>query len=119
MDTSDPKTFRKQVQKAKLSAKEKTETIRDVMSSKGGRAWIFEMLVRSHIYQTSVNENPHLTYFNEGERNQGLILLSEVESAAPELYTRMIQESQDERRDDSADGNASDDDGPGGDGNSG
>lgn len=98
MDTSDPKAFRKRSQQAKLSARERTETIRQIMASKGGRAWIFDMLSRAHIWSSTVNQNPYFTYFSEGERNQGLMLLSEVEQAAPESYTRMIQESQDVNR---------------------
>ncbi len=106
MDTSDPKTHRQLKQRQKLAETERSLTIKAVMASKGGRAWIYDMLSRAHIFSSSIGQTPYLTYFAEGERNQGLQLLvacgyrdpellAEVEAASPELMTQMLQERQD------------------------
>lgn len=88
---------KKQVNKARADAELDTalrlDVIRNVMTTAAGRKWIYDMLERCHCYSTSfIQGSPDATAFREGERNIGLQLLADVQTAASETYLLMLQE---------------------------
>lgn len=88
----------KQVKKARKKAQQNEaialDVVRQVMKSAAGRAWIYRMLERCHIYGNPfVPGQPDSTAFNLGEANQGKILLAEVQAASPDAYLVMINEA--------------------------
>ncbi len=94
-DASNPEQVNLQRRKAGRIAKEKGDFIAGVMAGKDGRRWIYGLLEAAHCFRTSyVAGDPYATAFSEGERNQGLRILSEVMRVAPAQYTIMIEEAQ-------------------------
>lgn len=74
-------------------AKEKEQNdLRWVMSTKQGRRFIHRLLSKAGIWQSSFNTNNAMMAFNEGRRNAGLELLSEITEACSERYTEMLTE---------------------------
>lgn len=93
-NASDKKQIAKARKKSELNDALKFDVIKDVMSSAAGRKWIFGLLESAHIFHTSfVQGLPDRSTFNEGERNHGLMMLADIQSAAPESYLHMIREA--------------------------
>jgi hypothetical protein len=80
--------------------KRKDEQIRDremhdmrmVMSTVEGRRFVWRLLERAGVFRTSFTGNS-TTFFNEGQRNMGLIVLADVHEACAEQYIVMMNES--------------------------
>ena len=93
-NADDPKQVKKAKKQAEFDEALKLDVIKTVMSSVPGRQWIYSMLAKCHIFHTPfVRGEPDSTVFNCGEQNFGLFLLSDVQSAAPDLYLTMVQEA--------------------------
>jgi len=86
----------------RLQRERATNDLRQVMSSKQGRRFVYRLLSGMGLYRLSFNaENQLLTAFNEGARNRGIELLTEIMEACPERYTEMLREQQEAKeRDD-------------------
>jgi hypothetical protein len=69
--------------------------IREVLSTKRGRRFFWRYLEICGIFKTS-NADSSQIFFNEGMRNVGLMLLADVNEAAPDAYLLMLRESQEE-----------------------
>lgn len=76
----------------KLRDVQDREDTRWVMSTPGGRRFLARLLERTGINRTSFTGNAN-TYFNEGSRNVGLFLQSELVDTSPSLYLTMLSES--------------------------
>lgn len=80
--------------------KRKDEQVRDremhdmrtVMSSAEGRRFIWRLLEKAGVFRTSFTGNS-TTFFNEGMRNMGLVVLADVHEACAEQYIVMMNES--------------------------
>lgn len=77
----------------KLKLAQEQQDIVAVMSTEAGRRVMHRLLTRAGIYRCSFNGQSNATIFNEGARNQGLMLLAEIQSAAPGSYLTMIKEN--------------------------
>lgn len=80
--------------------KRDAEDIRHVMSAAQGRRVIWSVLTRGNVFGTCFATDPHVTAFNEGQRNLALALFQRVMRCCPELYLTMADEAgkQDEKR---------------------
>jgi hypothetical protein len=93
-DANDPKQIAKAKKQAEFNDALKLDVIRGIMASPAGRQWIYGILERCHIYGNPFTPGQSdSTAFNLGEANIGRIFLSDVQSAAPDLYLTMIQEA--------------------------
>ncbi len=93
-DANDEKQVKKARKKAEQDDALRLDVIRNVMQTAIGRAWIYGLLERCHCFSTSfIQGAPDASAFREGERNIGLQLLADVQSASPDLYLTMIQEA--------------------------
>jgi hypothetical protein len=81
-------------EKAKLRVLQETEDIRFVMSSAEGRRFMCKLLCRARIYQCSFTGQSNQTIFNEGGRNQGLMLQADIMTHAPGSYQLMMKENE-------------------------
>lgn len=82
----------KQTKKQKEQTLAEVEDMKEVMSSSQGRRVIWKLLTRAGIYNCSFTGQSNGTIFNEGGRNQGLMLLADVQIAAPGSYLTMMKE---------------------------
>lgn len=85
--------------------KRKDERLRDIeladmkkmMSTREGRRFVWRLLDRAGVFRTSFTGNS-TTFFNEGQRNIGLIVLADVMAAAADQYVVMMNESKEDER---------------------
>lgn len=81
-------------QDAKQSEEERqrVEDLKWLMAHKQGRRFMWRLLGVAGVYRTSFHTSGSVTAFNEGQRNVGLMLVSEIQEHAPETYFRMLME---------------------------
>lgn len=93
-DASDPKQVQDKRTKAGRERKEQYAALRKLLATPAGRTWLWRLLEASHIYATSfVQGDAHATSFQEGERNLGLRILSDVLAADPQAFLTMSKEN--------------------------
>lgn len=69
------------------------DQLKTVMSTSSGRRVMHRLLEKAGVYRLSYAGSTNDTMFNEGQRNQGLFLLSELMEASPALYFEMLTEN--------------------------
>jgi len=70
------------------------EDFKAMMAIPNFRAFVWRLLSRAHVFQTSADvSNPYNTFFREGERNGGLQLMADVMRLCPQHYQTMAAES--------------------------
>lgn len=62
-----------------------------LMSDKRGRRFVWRLLAKTGVFRSSFTGNSE-TFFREGARNVGLMLLAEINEHSPEQYTLMLKE---------------------------
>jgi hypothetical protein len=112
-DASDRKHVKEALKASKISDRQVKGVVRGIMSSPQGRQWVFELLSQCHLYSSSHTGNALNTAFAEGERNMGLVILSQVMSACPDQYILAMREA--DARDHAAESRRDREDGNGGD----
>lgn len=80
------------------------EDMKWLMGSKRGRRIVWRILERTGIFRSSFTGNSE-TFFREGMRNVGLVLMAQINQACPESYTTMVKEQNEHRDNDDASGN--------------
>lgn len=86
------RTTAKAAEEERLRREREANELRWVLSTKQGRRFIWRQLSEAGVFQSSFNTNNAVMAFNEGRRNAGLQLLSEVMDTCPERYTEMLTE---------------------------
>lgn len=69
------------------------EALRWLMADARGRRFVWAVLARAGLFRSSMAGTPELTAFNEGRRDIGLALLSDLMRVCPEGYARMQAEA--------------------------
>ncbi|NDD53499.1 endopeptidase [bacterium] len=93
LDLSGQKKHRENLKKSStIKKKIEAEDLKWVMGNKRGRRFAWRLLDRAGIYRTSFTGNS-TTFFNEGMRNIGLMLVADIHEACPEAYALMIKEN--------------------------
>jgi len=81
----------KRLENEKLEREILLNDVRHVLSSVQGRRFVWRILDMAGVYRSSFTGNS-TTFFNEGARNIGLRVLSDVMDAKPEAFLLMQQE---------------------------
>lgn len=68
-----------------------------LMGSKRGRRIVWRQLDRAGVFRLSFNTNAMQMAFAEGNRNDGLRILSQIHTVCPELYPVMVREANEHR----------------------
>ena len=89
--SSDENHVNKKKQEAQLERETSLEALRLFIEHPGGRKWVWDMLVKCHVFNTSMTGNSH-TFFKEGERNIGLGILNDLMEADPAAFTSMMKD---------------------------
>lgn len=88
--------------RAKAIAKEQARRaagLRYVLADRRGRDWLWSLLEHCRIYETSFTGDS-ATFFNEGMRNVGLKVMTQIAAADPEALVTMMTENRADERDD-------------------
>ena len=64
-----------------------------LMSDSRGRRFMWRTLGHCRLFQSSIGPTDAITNYNEGQRNVGLLLLSQVNDLTPSLYAVMAAEN--------------------------
>lgn len=64
-----------------------------LMADSRGRRLVWADLARARVFHPIFDQNPSQMAFNEGGRQHGLRLLSEINRLCPHLYQVMVQEN--------------------------
>lgn len=115
-NAAERKKIRAAEKRARIEEAARREVIKSLMSGTAGRSWVYDILLRAHLFEPSFSDNPLVMAFKEGERNFGLALFSDIMTACPQYYIQMMEEKN-ERHDPEPTGDLfdDDDDGSGGD----
>jgi hypothetical protein len=77
--------------------REDAQTLRQLMAHRNGRAWLYRILERCHIYASAFAPGePETTFFRMGEENIGKQMMMAAMAAAPDLYMEMLAEARKE-----------------------
>jgi len=83
-----------QAEKQKRDARDAIDELLWLMSDPRGRRFIWRQLDGFGVYRLSyVQGDPALTAFNEGRRNEGLKLMSQILQHCPARFTEMQKEA--------------------------
>lgn len=75
--------------------RQELDDLKFVLSSRQGRRLIWRLLGMFRVFESSMTGNS-TTFFNEGLRKAGLILLAEVDEADQNAYVKMMIETKKE-----------------------
>lgn len=79
--------------KRQLLAQRDIDDIQFVMGSEQGRRVIWSLLEKGKVFSPCFSGDPHITAFNEGQRNLALALFQRVMAHCPEQYLKMAAEA--------------------------
>ena len=92
-DTGDVKEVNKKKTKSQLRRLRQIEWLKDILSKSGGRDCIWRLLIQCGVYHTSFTGDAPHTFLNEGKRQIGLWVLTEINEADPQAYITMQEEN--------------------------
>lgn len=72
------------------------EDVKVFMDSKRGRRVMWQILEIAGLYRSSYTGNND-TFFREGMRNVGLVIVARIQEACPESFIQMLSEQKHER----------------------
>lgn len=81
-----------QGQKAEAVRKLEIEDFKWLVAHAQGRRFLWRLLDRTGVFRTSMTGNS-MTFFNEGQRNVGLVLLAEFNEHSLDAYSKMQKEA--------------------------
>ncbi len=94
----DPLNLRQQEIEAERDARsvkiKRDQEIADfkwLTESKQGRRFLWRLLDKTGVYRSSFTGSSE-TFFLEGQRNIGLLLMSEINAICPDVYATMLKE---------------------------
>ena len=92
--TGQESTEAEHAKEARRQQEQERSDLCKVMSSKEGRRFIWRLLSEAGVFRLSFDANNAMrTAFNEGERNRGIALLTEVMDACPQRYLEAQREN--------------------------
>jgi hypothetical protein len=95
-NAADESQVKAAVQKLRRRRQQELNDVRAVLSTREGRRMFWRYLDFCGVYRTSF-QGQFQTFFNEGQRNVGLVLLSDVNEADPKAHALMLEEDRKEK----------------------
>jgi len=88
-------SMRKHDEAAKTAEDRDVDDLKWVMSNRRGRRFICSCLDRAGVFRSSFNTNALTMAFAEGQRNEGLRLLAQINEHCPARYAELQKEQLD------------------------
>jgi hypothetical protein len=101
-NASDRKSIRAAEKAAAIAERERAEVVVESMATGPRRKYVWDKLAAAGIFQSTFSTDPLQMAFNEGQRNQGLVLLNDVIQYCPEQFILAMRESNGRRDSDAA-----------------
>lgn len=99
IDLGDESSVTTRQRELKVRENAQDTVLRVMMEQKEIRKWMFELLSRCHMFQTSFSKSALEMAFMEGARNVGLQVQNDLVRVSPELYLKMMKEQQESKDD--------------------
>mgnify|MGYP001561964717 CR=1 FL=1 len=94
MNAADQRSVRKAKQRERQERDQELKDLRDVLSTRQGRRFIWRTLTLAGVFRLSfVPGEPEETAFNEGRRSLGLSLMADVHEIDAAQYIQMANEA--------------------------
>lgn len=93
-DASNPDQVKEKKRKAHRLEADDAQIIKDLMTSRLGRAFLYRLMSYCNIFSSSLGDH-HYMAFNEGRRDVGLYLFDRIGKHTPEAYMTMMKEHAD------------------------
>lgn len=93
-DLDDDNGKAEQAETARLARVQEIADLRTVMGTRQGRRFVWRLLELTGVYRTSYTGNAD-TYFREGARNVGLVLVRDIHEHCFDKYVEAMQERKD------------------------
>jgi hypothetical protein len=91
-NASDRKSIRRQEKAAAIADRSRREVIAEIMSSRPGRSWLWDILSSCSIFHTTFNGDALAGAFSEGRRSMGLALLADIMAHCPDQFILAMRE---------------------------
>lgn len=91
-DVGDIEQVKEKKTKAQLEKERQVEELRYILSTSGGRNWIWRLLSECKIYKAKVTDQL-LTFREIGREDIGLWILAEIMETEPYAYIKMQEEA--------------------------
>ena len=91
-DASDPAKVGERKVDAKNAERERIAGLGQLLGTRQGRLWAWEMLAKCGVFRTSFTGNS-TTFFNEGKRDIGLSVMADITREFPDAYLTMTKEN--------------------------
>lgn len=95
-NTASSQQVREGRKREKFEARRNREDLFFLLQHREGRRWLWHLLGRCGIYESSRRDLPHDVYFQEGRRDVGLKLLADVNDADEKALPLMMREAQED-----------------------
>ncbi len=92
-NASNPKEVKAAKQKEVRTRDVELDDVRHLMASEAGRRLAWRLLAKARVFETTFHPSGSQTAFNEGMRNLGLLLLSDINEACPDAFLSMQSEA--------------------------
>lgn len=93
MNAADPKSVKERQRAEKRRHEIDQDDLRHLMAEPWSRRWLWGLLAKTGVFESSFNPSGSVTYFNEGRRMIGLDYLKEIATLCPIEYVAMIEEA--------------------------
>lgn len=94
-DSNNPEHVKRAEEKYKLETDAEIKDVKAIMATGEGRRFMWRLLEKTGLYKTSFTGNS-TTFFNEGQRNIGLWLISQVNEHCLDEYAQMVEENRED-----------------------
>lgn len=84
--------------KAVERQKRDDQDIENVMNTVSGRRFVWKHLNEARVFQSSFTGDNNNTNFNEGQRNAGLRIFSDIMRVCPDMWLVMAKEAKEEEQ---------------------
>jgi hypothetical protein len=89
---TDDEGAREQKEREKIVNDMRLRDLGSIVETEAGRRWVYSIIERCHIFHPVMTGNSY-TFFNDGMRQVGLMIVDELSNVDPELFGKMHAES--------------------------
>lgn len=90
----NPNVVERRTKSARRRQRDQDAALVALMSHQATRSWVYDLLTRCQMFQTSFSKSALEMAFNEGARNVGLRLTADLMRLCPDDYVKMLREQQ-------------------------
>jgi hypothetical protein len=91
-NAADEQQVKEAGRKNKFGRERDLDDVLSIMNTKQGRRFIWRLLSFCKVFESSFTGNS-TTFFNEGMRNVGLMLMADINESCADKYLRMMKEA--------------------------